>query len=126
VDEGAALFPPPPEPVRKIEFIGDSFTAAEGNEATVAEMPWEEKKPVTNIDRGFAKIVAAHFSAQVHTTCRSGIGMVCDWRGDRETAMPKYFNRTLMESPEPRWDFSGWIPDPGRGSGARRPESPRS
>jgi hypothetical protein len=110
-DPGAGLFPLPPEPVRKIEFIGDSFTAAEGNEAVLAEMPWEEKKPVTNIDRGFAKITAGHFSAQVHTTCRSGIGMVCDWRGDRETAMPKYFVRTLMESAEPRWDFSKWICD---------------
>jgi hypothetical protein len=111
VEEGADLFEPPPLPVRKIEFIGDSFTAAEGNEATAAEMPWEAKKPVTNIDRGFAKLVGAHFAAQVHTTCRSGIGMVCDWRGDRETSMPKFFGRTLMESAEPAWDFSKWIPD---------------
>jgi hypothetical protein len=111
VDEGAALFQPPPKPARRIEFIGDSFTAAEGNEATVAKMPWEEKKPVTNIDKGFAKLVAWHFSAQVNTTCRSGIGMVCDWRGDPEIAVPKYFVRTLMESAEPKWDFSGWIPD---------------
>jgi hypothetical protein len=111
VEAGGDLFHPPPMPDRKIEFIGDSFTAAEGNEATEAEMPWEAKKPVTNIDRGFAKLVAGHFAAQVHTTCRSGIGMVCDWRGDRDTSMPKFFGRTLMESAEPEWDFSKWIPD---------------
>ena len=111
VDEGAVLFQPSPLPARRIEFIGDSFTAAEGNEATAAEMQWEAKKPVTNIDRGFAKLVAGHFSAEAHTTCRSGIGMVCDWRGDHEIAMPKFFGRTLMESAEPGWDFSEWIPD---------------
>jgi hypothetical protein len=111
VETGAGLFEPPPLPGRKIEFIGDSFTAAEGNEATEAEMPWEAKKPVTNIDRGFAKLVAAHFDAQAHTTCRSGIGMVCDWRGDHAVSMPEYFGRTLMESAEPAWDFSKWIPD---------------
>jgi hypothetical protein len=110
LDEGAVLFQPSPLPARRIEFIGDSFTAAEGNEATAAVMPWEAKKPVTNIDKGFAMIVAGHFSAEAHITGRSGIGMVCDWRGDHGIAMPKFFGRTLMESPELKWDFSKWIP----------------
>jgi hypothetical protein len=110
--EGKGLVAPEPsKPALKIEFIGDSFTAAEGNEATEASMPWEAKKPVTDIDKGFAKIVAAHFSAEVNATCRSGIGMVCDWRGDRTISMPKFFDRTLMESPEPKWDFRRWMPD---------------
>ena len=109
--KSAELLPPPPMPSRKIEFIGDSFTAAEGNEATLTEMPWEEKMPVTNIDQGFAAIVARHFQAQYQTTCRSGIGMVCDWTGDREIAMPKMFDRTLMDFPEPKWDFQKWQPD---------------
>ena len=108
VNESGELFTPAPRPARTIEFIGDSFTAAEGNEATAASMPWEEKKPVTNIDRGFAKLVASYLSAEAHTTCRSGIGMVCDWRGDREIAMPKFFGRALMESAGPAWDFSKW------------------
>jgi hypothetical protein len=111
LDQGAELYRPSPPPARKIEFIGDSFTVAEGNEAAEASMPWEAKKPVTNIDRGFAMRAAAHFSAQAHVTARSGIGVVCDWRGDREIAMPKFFGRTLMESPEPSWNFSKWIPD---------------
>jgi len=111
LEKNAELLPPSPRPSRKIEFIGDSFTAAEGNEATLTEMPWEEKMPVTNIDQGFAAIVARHFQAQYHTTCRSGIGMVCDWTGDFEIAMPKMFDRTLMDFPEPKWDFQKWHPD---------------
>lgn len=111
LDEGAELFPPPPKPVRKIEFIGDSYTVGEGNEATELEMPWEETFPVTNFDKGFAAIIARHFQAQYHATARSGIGMVCDWSGDFELALPKRFDRALMDAPEPKWDFQQWIPD---------------
>jgi hypothetical protein len=111
LQKGHTLLEPASEPSRRIEFIGDSFTAAEGNEAIAAEMPWEEKKPVTNIDKGFAGIIAAHFSAEIHATCRSGIGMVCDWQGDTTVSMPLYFGRTLMESAEPVWHFHRWKPD---------------
>ncbi|MGA9292496.1 MAG: hypothetical protein WBV81_07880 [Ignavibacteriaceae bacterium] len=111
IDNGAKLFTPPPKPSRKIEFIGNSFTAAEGNEATQAEMQWEAKFPVTNIDKGFAPLIARHFHAQYHTTCRSGIGMVCDWQGKFDISMPHYFERTLMERKEPKWDFKKWIPN---------------
>jgi len=111
LDEGAQLYPPPPKPVRKIEFIGDSFTVAEGNEATAPNMPWEETFPVTDIDKGFAAIVARHFNAQYHATARSGIGMVTDWSGDRTLNLPDRFDRALMDSTEPKWDFKQWIPD---------------
>jgi hypothetical protein len=111
LDDGAVLLPPRAEPSRKIEFIGDSFTAAEGNEATQLEMEWNAKFPVTNIDEGFASIIAGHYNAQYHTTCRSGIGMVCDWQGKFDISMPRYYDRTLMERAGPKWDFEKWIPD---------------
>jgi hypothetical protein len=38
LDEGAELLPPSEKQERKIEFIGDSFTAAESNEATVQQL----------------------------------------------------------------------------------------
>jgi hypothetical protein len=37
--------------------------------------------------------------------------MVCDWAGDFEIAMPKMFDRTLMDFPVPKWDFRKWQPD---------------
>lgn len=110
LDKGSKLFPLPPKPKLKIEFIGDSFTAAEGNEATKQEMAWEDKFVVTNIDEGFAPIIARHYNADYNTTCRSGIGMVCDWQGNFDFSMPNYFDRTLMERSEPKWNFSKWIP----------------
>jgi hypothetical protein len=110
LDSTAELASPPPQPARRIEFIGDSFTAAESNEASAPELPWEDRYPVTNIDRGFAAVIAHHYDADYVTTCRSGGGMVCDWRGDTTATLPALFNRTLMETPAPLWDFSRWVP----------------
>ena len=67
--------------------------------------------PVTNIDLGFAAVVARHLKAQYHTTCRSGMGFVCDWTGNYKLAMPRHFDRTLMVEEEPKWDFRTWQPD---------------
>jgi hypothetical protein len=111
LDSNATLLPPQPKPFRKIEFIGDSFTAAESNEAKEPSLPWEARFPVTNIDKGFAADVARHFNAQYTTTCRSGSGMVCDWQGKVEESIPVKFNHTLMDANSPIWDFKRWIPD---------------
>jgi hypothetical protein len=94
-----------------MEFVGDSFTAAESNEATVQALGWEERFPVTNIDLGFASLIARHFGAEYHMTCRSGSGMYCDWQGNLAQTIPARFGRTLMESAVPGWDFTKWIPD---------------
>lgn len=111
LDDGAKLLPPAPRGERrKIEFIGDSFTVAEGNEATVPQMPWEDTFPVTNLDRGFATIVARHFNADYHITARSGIGMVTDWSGDHTLNLPDRFDRALMDAPAPQWNFQQWVP----------------
>ena len=110
IDDGAELLPPPNTSQTRIEFIGDSFTAAESNEATVQQLAWEERFPVTNIDKGFAFFIAEHFNADYHTTCRSGSGMVCDWRGDTAVNIPNIFDRTLMEARQPKWDYALWIP----------------
>ncbi len=112
IGDGASAFVTPvrlPPPV-KIEFIGDSFTAGESNEATVQELPWEARFPVTNIDESFAVVIARHYKADYRTICRSGIGMVCDWEGKTDLAMPMFYNRTLMERPLPLWDMKQWTP----------------
>jgi hypothetical protein len=111
LEDGAKLLAPQPKPIHKIEFIGDSFTSSEGNEAKLLEMPWEDKFPLTNIDKGFAVDVAKYFNAQYNITSRSGMGLYCDWQGKVEFAMPKYFDRTLMELNEPKWDFKKFQPE---------------
>jgi hypothetical protein len=71
LDDNAELHVPQAKPQRKIEFIGDSFTAAESNEAVEQELEWEKRFPVTNIDKGFAALIAKHYKADYITTCRS-------------------------------------------------------
>jgi hypothetical protein len=109
--DGEMILPPPAPMSRKMEFIGDSFTAAESDEATVQALGWEARFPVTNIDAGFAPLIARHFGAQYHMTCRSGAGMYCDWQGNVTQTIPSRFDRTLMESVLPKWDFAKWVPD---------------
>ncbi len=111
LEPGETLLPPSPPQLRKIEIIGDSFTVAESNEATAPSLAWEDRYPVTNTDKGFAADIARYFDAQYTIAARSGAGMYCDWQSDTNAAIPKLFDRTLMEAPEPKWNFSSWVPD---------------
>lgn len=112
LDDAAQVLPPAAHAAQyKIEFIGDSFTVAEGNEADAQRMPWLKTFPVTNIDQGFATILARKLNAEYHLTARSGIGMVTDWSGDRTLNLPDRFGRALMDAPEPQWNFEKWQPD---------------
>ncbi|HLP16636.1 MAG TPA: hypothetical protein VK470_10285 [Bacteroidota bacterium] len=111
LDSARTLLPPTALQQRKIEFIGDSFTAGESNETLAQSLDWEARYPVTNIDKGFAPVIARHFNAQYVTTCRSGSGIVCDWQGNVNESIPIRFDRVFMDSETPKWDFSRWIPD---------------
>ncbi len=110
LDDGKTLLPPPDLPVRKIEFIGDSFTSASGNEATTVEAP-TDVAPVTNISEGFGPLTAAHFNASYHMTSQSGFGLVMDYTGSYTGNIPDKFNQTQMFSESPVWDFEQWIPN---------------
>ncbi len=111
VDEGARLTLPAESGRRRIEFIGDSYTAAEGNEAVAVTLPWKQKYPVTNFDAGFAAMIGRALDAEVMAVCRSGSGLVCDWKGGRKHAMGERYGWTLMEKPNPAWTFGGQSPD---------------
>lgn len=110
VDESAKLTPPA-EPTRRIEFIGDSFTAAEGNEAVAATLKWEQKYPVTNFATGYAALIGKAMSAEVTAVCRSGSGLVCNWKGGRQLPMGERYGWTLMEQAQPAWKFEAPHPD---------------
>jgi Carbohydrate esterase 2 N-terminal/GDSL-like Lipase/Acylhydrolase family len=111
VDRGASLSPSKKNTTLAFEFIGDSYTAAEGNEAQRATLPWLEKYPVTNFDQGFAAQIATACGAEITAVCRSGSGLVCDYTGKRNQPMGERYGWTLMENSEPRWDFSATSPD---------------
>jgi hypothetical protein len=109
LDDGMGLLPPPSKPIRKIEFLGDSYTSASGNEWTDASAAPNDS--YTNIYLGFGPVIARHYNAQYQMTSRGGIGLVHDWQGNVVNNLPSYFDRTLFYSGEPKWNFSQWIPD---------------
>jgi hypothetical protein len=37
--------------------------------------------------------------------------MYCDWQGNLNQTIPARFDRTLMESVQPKWNFATWVPD---------------
>jgi hypothetical protein len=106
VDNGASLAPPQEKNGPRMEFIGDSFTAAEGNEAKEQTLEWVKKYPVTNFDLGFAGDIARAYDAEFTAICRSGSGLVCDWKGNRRNTMLDRYERTLMEETTPKWAFT--------------------
>jgi hypothetical protein len=110
LDNGKTLLPPPDRPIRKIEFIGDSFTSASGNEYTKTDAP-ADVAFYTNIYEGFAPIVARHYNAQYHATSISGYGVVLDWTGDYAKNVPDFFAGTHLYTVEPKWNFSSWEPN---------------
>jgi hypothetical protein len=109
LDDGKNLLPPPPKPERKIEFIGDSFTSASGNEYT--EIAYTSDNLYTNIDKGFAPIIARHYNAQYMTTSKGGIGLFIDWAGSYDNVIPAVYDRTLLSAAFPKWNFSQWVPN---------------
>ncbi|MEO5913139.1 MAG: SGNH/GDSL hydrolase family protein [Luteolibacter sp.] len=111
VDEGARLTLPEKSRRKRIEFIGDSYTVAEGNEAVAATLPWEKKYPVTNFAKGYASLLGDAMDADVIAVCRSGSGALCTWKGEREHPMGERYGWTQMESPTPAWTFDEPAPD---------------
>ncbi len=110
LDDGKNLLPPKEKPVRKIEFVGDSFTSASGNEATESGTPADVNK-VTNLDLGFGPLTAKHFEAQYQMSSISGYGMVMDYLGNVAGNVPYYFDRALIISENPKWDFTKYLPN---------------
>ncbi len=105
VDENARLSLPGKLNRKRIEFIGDSYTAAEGDEAMAVTLPWEEKYPVTNFAKSYAALLGEAMDAEVTAVCRSGSGLVCTWKGEREHPMGERYRWSLMESESPAWKF---------------------
>ena len=110
LDDGKSLLPPPPKPVRKIEFIGDSFTGASGDEWTGTDTA-PDAAFYTNIDKGFPAIIAANYGAQFQVTSRSGYGLVQTFQADPSGNLPDIYNRTLVYSSSPAWNFDNYIPN---------------
>jgi hypothetical protein len=111
LDDGKNLLPPPDKPLKKIEFIGDSYTSASGNEWIDNTKPLDKETQYTNIYEGFGPVTARHYRAQYQMTSQAGYGLVLDWQGIYSNNIPDKFDRTLCYWNLPKWDFEQWIPN---------------
>jgi len=102
--EGGTLVPAP-KPARKMEFVGDSWTAGYFNEACV------EQQANTNTNKAWARLTSKAFHAQDIILAESGIGLAKSLSG--KTVMPKKYPATFDTTgglSSPAWDFA-WKPD---------------
>jgi len=110
LDKGAELLAPPILSDRRIEFIGDSHTAALAVEA----IDWSNITILShNAGRSYAAITARHFGADFHLCASSGKGLVhnhSDPEKQSRFPLPALYERSLVSSETSRWDFSRWVP----------------
>jgi hypothetical protein len=121
LDDGKALSSPPPLPQRKIEFIGDSYTAGFAceylNQACPAGKEDSTILASTNGWRAFGPLTARAFGAQAHVIAISGKGLVRNYNGiDKGKELLAFYDYALIASgygsgERPTWDFSTWKAD---------------
>jgi hypothetical protein len=121
LDPGKRLVKPPKKPVRKIEYIGDSYTAGFANEHEGRECDPAKADSIilasSNANKAFGPLVAAAFSAQYQIVALAGKGLVRNFNGiDPGKELPALYDRTRYTSintpgPYGTWQFSSWKAD---------------
>jgi lysophospholipase L1-like esterase len=113
--DGKQLNDPPPKPLRKIEFIGDSYTAGYGIESPGRECTPDEVKMYTNVFKTFTIKVTEAFHAQNIILGWSGAGMVRNYNYAKKRSddpFPFYYDRSFGNAnDQKKWNFSQWKPD---------------
>lgn len=109
LDNGKTLLPPPDEPAKSIEFIGDSYTCASGNLWTNNNAA--PSGDYTDLYEGFPSMIARHYGAQYTVTAHSGWGLVLDYLGNYGNNLPSIFGSMVSYATTPSWDFSRWQPN---------------
>lgn len=115
IADGDEILDAPPKPARKIEFIGDSYTAGYGVESPGRDCTSDTNKRFTNAHTAFAGNVTKAFHAQSIILGWSGAGMVKNYEATTakrsSTPFPYYYDRVLEANNEKPWDYTSWIPE---------------
>ncbi len=111
-DFGGGTLLAPPAVKRRLEFVGDSITCGYGNEGanmSCGFTPQTENHYVT-----YAAITARNLGAELSTVAWSGKGVVCNYGDDASSCtnpLPTYYDRTLPNRADSKWDFARFQPD---------------
>ncbi|GAL85826.1 acetylxylan esterase [Sporocytophaga myxococcoides] len=110
------LVRPANKPLRKIEFIGDSYTCGYGNSLIIPAPP--EGNPNTGFSSAnednysaWGNLVSQRLNAQYMCTAYSGKGMYRNFQGDTTGTLPKIYDRVFPDQELPKWNFERYIPD---------------
>lgn len=106
LDKNASVLPAPPQQKRKIEFFGNSITCGYANEDTTGQD--RGTAPYENAYLSYASITARHFDAELHSTSKSGIGILVSWF---PMVMSEMYYRLDATDAESKWDFSKYTPN---------------
>jgi hypothetical protein len=102
---GSILAPHPVMPTRKIEYIGDSWTAGDNIFAPVGSA---EALNTFDAEVTYARVTSKAFYAQDHLTARGGCGLVKSQGG--AAVMATRFPETECDLATPLWNFTSWTP----------------
>ncbi len=103
--DGDTLAAKPTRPTRKMEFIGDSWTAGDVI-GTTASSPYSLS--TFNASLTYARLTSLAFHAQDILVARGGCGLVTSNSGDPN--MPARYPQTVCDAAGD-WNFSSWTPD---------------
>ena len=105
-----SLLPPPPQPKRKMEFIGDSITCSAGSDLSLVPCDKGKWYDQHNASLGYGPTTARALHAQWHLSSVSGIGLMhscCDMK----VTMPDVFASINLRDKSLPWDFQRYQPD---------------
>jgi lysophospholipase L1-like esterase len=108
---GESLLPPPPLPLRKMEFIGNSITCGSGMDMSgnpCGQGKWYDQH---NAWMSYGALTARTLNAQWHLTAVSGIGLMHSCCNMGNIIMPRVFDKINQRVDSISWDFSRYQPD---------------
>jgi hypothetical protein len=111
--DGQNLSDTPAKPSRKIEFIGDSYTAGYGIESPGRQCSQDELRKYTNAFRTFTAHVTEAFHAQNIVLGWSGAGVVRNYgEGKKRSDKPfPYYYDLFLVMAATEMDLFNWKPD---------------
>jgi len=114
---GSSLLVPPPLPIRKLLFVGDSVTCGAGvdNNPKCTDDP---AHPASDAYHSYGMELGRRLDAQTHLVCYGGRGLDRDYRGlgiaDNVLNAPQLLNLSIPSDEtaiRAAWDYRRWTPD---------------
>ena len=105
-----SLIPPPPVPVRKLEFIGDEISAGTGSDNRYTPCDSAEWYDQSNAYSSYGAITARDVHAQYNMIAITGVGVIKP-AGEPGGNISQLFDKINLYKNDLAWDFKKYQPD---------------